>query len=125
MTASAKRATCEADITAMTQEEARQWLISNDREAAIFWAELPADTDFREDVRVNCRDYGFDEREWQPIATAPKGRDIELRGWYEPSAEAHRHGARAGYTYGNGRWLFGNHWSGIVGANPTHWREGA
>ena len=125
MSTPVKRATCEADIAAMTQEEARKWLIANDREAADFWAGLPADTDFREAVRVNCRDFGFDEKEWQPIATAPKDREIELRGWYDPSTEAYRHGAHPGYTYGKGRWLWGNHWSGILGAHPTHWREAA
>jgi hypothetical protein len=53
--------TCQADIDAMTQEEAQQWLINNDREAAGFWRDLPEGTDFREEVSVNCRDFGFDE----------------------------------------------------------------
>lgn len=56
-----KLATCQAEIDAMTQEEARQWLIANDREAADFWSELPAETDFKATVGDNCRDFGFDE----------------------------------------------------------------
>jgi hypothetical protein len=66
---------------------------------------------------------GTQDNDWQYIDTAPKDRDIELRGWYEPSAEAFWNGSRPGYTYGTGRWLWRSFWSGIIGGNPTHWRE--
>ena len=58
---------------------------------------------------------------WQPIDTAPRDRDLKLKAFIEPSAEAYRNGSRAFWTEGEGRWLFGNHWSGILGANPSHW----
>lgn len=41
-------------------EQARFWLIVNDPEAADFWASLPADSDFVNDVRQNIRDFGPD-----------------------------------------------------------------
>ncbi|MBP3955454.1 hypothetical protein J8F10_09185 [Gemmata sp. G18] len=77
--------TCQADIDAMTQEQARQWLIANDREAADYWAELPADTDFREAVTVNCRDFGFDEGHVPGVTTsrsdaAPDRADVHVAG---------------------------------------------
>lgn len=45
-----------ADIFKMTQEEARQWLIDNDRDGSHYWSNLPLDTNFRFEVWQNCND---------------------------------------------------------------------
>lgn len=74
------------------------------------------------------KDQGYD-CEWQPIDTAPRDRQIKLKGHYEPSAEAARHGAVACDVYGRGSfmWASSKHkqgfWSGILGGTPTHWAE--
>jgi len=60
---------------------------------------------------------------WMPIESAPKDREVRLRGRYEPSAEAYRNGARACDVMGVGRVMWGNRWSGILGGRPTHWME--
>lgn len=49
------------DVEAMSQEEALQWLLDNDREGARHWSTLPLDsTDFKEAVLDNLRDFGFE-----------------------------------------------------------------
>jgi hypothetical protein len=64
-----------------------------------------------------------EEPEWLPIETAPHDRDIRLKAFITPSAAAYQNGSRPHWTYGTGRWLHSNHWSGILGASPSHWME--
>ncbi len=49
------------DVAALTQEQARAWLIEHDNEAATFWQEQPADADFKANVLQNLKDYGWEE----------------------------------------------------------------
>lgn len=58
---------------------------------------------------------------WHPIASAPKDRKIALRGWYEPSDYAAKNGAKSCHLYGEGSWIYGDTWSGII-SKPTHWQ---
>jgi hypothetical protein len=51
----------KTDLNNLTQPEAKDWLIENDSEAAEYWKSLPCSTDFREAVRDNINDFGFDE----------------------------------------------------------------
>lgn len=44
----------------LTNEEARDWLIRKDKEAAAFWRESKSDT-LAEDVFYNIRDFGSDD----------------------------------------------------------------
>ncbi len=60
---------------------------------------------------------------WQPIATAPRDREVYLAAYVTPSEAAKANGARAIWSCGVGRWLFGDHWSGVLSANPQWWRE--
>lgn len=50
------------DVQALTQEQAREWLIKYDKEAADYWRELPANTDFKRAVLDNCNDFGYAEK---------------------------------------------------------------
>ena len=61
--------------------------------------------------------------DWLPIESAPRDRDIRLAAYYQPSDEAARNGAKPGWDYGTGRWIYGGIWSGILGAKPTWWKE--
>jgi hypothetical protein len=62
--------------------------------------------------------------DWQPIETAPKDKhkEIQLRGWYEPSEYAAKNGAVARWVYGEGSWCWGDTWSGILG-KPKWWKD--
>lgn len=67
---------------------------------------------------------------FRPISEAPLDREVELKGVYHPSPEAARHGAMECDLLGRGRAIHlspenhsGWHWSGILGGNPTHFRE--
>lgn len=59
---------------------------------------------------------------WLPIDSAPRDRDVQLAAYYQPSAEAYRNGSRPFWAFGTGRWLFRDHWSGVLGGNPTWWK---
>ena len=64
--------------TDMTQGQAKQWLIENDREAADFWRD-EANGDFVLAVGDNLRDFGNDAN-WHyaaPLANAVKEKDNE------------------------------------------------
>lgn len=65
------------------------------------------------------------EFEWMPIETAPRNREIELRATiYHSQEHAKNTGIHQSEVTGRGRWLWGNHWSGILGGNLSHWKEG-
>ncbi len=49
----------KSDLDALTQLEARDWLITNDREGAKFWRSLPLDTDFVLCVRDDIEGFGY------------------------------------------------------------------
>ncbi len=61
---------------------------------------------------------------WHPICTAPKNREIKLKGEVILSDEHFRNtGIRTSKVYGTGSWLWGEMWSGILGGKPSHWAE--
>jgi hypothetical protein len=70
-----------------------------------------------------------DGRPWQPIASAPLDRRVELRATYIPSEEAARNGSKRMELYGEGIWLYnaaeGPVFSGSQGHMPHSWREKA
>lgn len=50
----------QKDLDSLTQEEAREWLLVNDREGYEYWSSLDLDSDFKECVAENIRDFGFE-----------------------------------------------------------------
>lgn len=60
---------------------------------------------------------------WKDIATAPRDRELELRGKIAHSLEHQRNTGKAtSEVTGRGRFLWEGHWSGILGGKPTHYR---
>lgn len=51
----------QKDLDNLTQEEAREWLLVNDREGYEYWSSLDLASDFKEYVAENIRDFGFEE----------------------------------------------------------------
>ncbi len=47
------------ELAALTQTQARNWLIKYDRDAAEFWQSLPDSENFTQAVAENIRDFGF------------------------------------------------------------------
>lgn len=56
-----------------------------------------------------------------PDNPPPADRDVCLAAYIVPSDEAARNGSRPSWTYGVGREIYPGHWSGILGAQPSHW----
>lgn len=90
------------------------------------------DTDFDVDCYDNpaelcacviCREAGEYPDGWRDIETAPHDRVIELAAYIVPSTEAQRNGSRAFWANGKGQKLHWDHWTGILGGHPSHWRE--
>lgn len=62
--------------------------------------------------------------DWQPIATAPRDKTLKLRGRVFFSAEHARNtGISDLIVHGEGRWLYGGFWTGILGGQPGEWME--
>jgi hypothetical protein len=59
--------------------------------------------------------------DWRPIETAPKDELIVLAAWCVPSAAALRNGSVPSWTFGAGRYLWGEQWSGILGLRADYW----
>lgn len=72
---------------------------------------------------VRCREDDRLPDGWRSIESAPHDRDIKLASYYVPSAEAYRNGSRASWQFGEGRKLHWDHWTGILGAHPSHWKQ--
>lgn len=69
-----------------------------------------------------CREANEPVDGWKPIELAPLDRELELAVYIVPSAEAYRNGSRSFWDTGDGRWLWANYWSGILGAKPSHFK---
>src|SRR5665213_1337069 len=69
-----------------------------------------------------CRNNGESIKGWMDIESAPLDHDIQLAVYITPSPEAHRNGSRASWAFGEGRYI-GHTWTGILGGNPSHWKE--
>lgn len=61
---------------------------------------------------------------WQPIITAPRDRVVKLRGRvFFREAHAKNTGISDMIVHGEGRWLYGEKWTGFLGGMPTEWME--
>jgi hypothetical protein len=70
----------------------------------------------------SCREANEPVEGWLPIELAPLDRELELAVYIIPSEEACRNGSRPFWDIGEGRWLWANYWSSILGGRPSHFK---
>lgn len=108
---------CKLEIADLTNEQARTWLIANDREAAEFWRTYP-DDDLIGAVKDNLNSFGWENQLGEIIVSQPvitdkiKIKTAELSGAALDWAVAKCEGRTITNDLGGAVWVKGRHEDG-------------